>query len=120
VLLAGSFGVVKSTASALGEEIGWRGFLVPELFKSTGFTGSVDHWRGVELLALSFIDLGRLQQRDADVVWPDVFHGYGNFHLFCVRLDEAKVWKPVERSDSSREPQSLRPRDFYSIDPRYR
>lgn len=40
VLLAGSFGVVKSMASALGEEIGWRGFLVPELFKSTGFTGT--------------------------------------------------------------------------------
>ena len=38
ILLAGTFGVVKSTASALGEEIGWRGFLVPELFKTTSFT----------------------------------------------------------------------------------
>jgi CAAX protease family protein len=40
ILLAGSFGVVKSMASALGEEIGWRGFLVPELFKNIGFTGT--------------------------------------------------------------------------------
>jgi uncharacterized protein len=40
VLLAGSFGVVRSMASALGEEIGWRGFLVPELSKSVGFTGT--------------------------------------------------------------------------------
>ena len=36
----GSFGLVKSIANALGEEIGWRGFLVPELFKTTGLTGT--------------------------------------------------------------------------------
>ena len=30
VLLMGSFGLVGSLARALGEEIGWRGFLVPD------------------------------------------------------------------------------------------
>jgi len=40
VLLAGSFGLVRSLASALGEEIGWRGFLVPELSKTVGFTST--------------------------------------------------------------------------------
>src|SRR5258708_9940716 len=40
VLLVGTFGLAKSLASALGEEIGWRGFLVPQLFKSVGFTGT--------------------------------------------------------------------------------
>jgi membrane protease YdiL (CAAX protease family) len=38
ILTAGTFGVIKSMASALGEEIGWRGFLVPELSKTTSFT----------------------------------------------------------------------------------
>ncbi len=40
VLVAGTLGVVKSMVSALGEEIGWRGFFVPQLFKSLGFTGT--------------------------------------------------------------------------------
>lgn len=40
VLVAGTLGVIKSMASALGEEIGWRGFLVPELFKTTSFTAT--------------------------------------------------------------------------------
>src|SRR5271167_1758860 len=38
VLFGGTVGMVRGMASALGEEIGWRGFLVPELFKTTGFT----------------------------------------------------------------------------------
>lgn len=38
VLLTAIFGTISSMSSALGEEIGWRGFLVPELYKNLGFT----------------------------------------------------------------------------------
>jgi len=38
VLLIGTFGMVEGMATGLGEEIGWRGFLVPELFKTTSYT----------------------------------------------------------------------------------
>ena len=40
VLLIGSFGMVGSLSHALGEEIGWRGFLVPELAKNVSFTST--------------------------------------------------------------------------------
>ena len=39
-LLVGTYGLIRSVASALGEEIGWRGFLVPELSKTTSFTAT--------------------------------------------------------------------------------
>src|SRR5262249_28332160 len=38
IVLTGVYGLVRSTASALGEEIGWRGFLVPELSRTFSFT----------------------------------------------------------------------------------
>lgn len=40
VVLMGTFGMVDSLSTALGEEIGWRGFLVPELSKTVSFTGT--------------------------------------------------------------------------------
>lgn len=38
VSFTGAFGIFGSMSSALGEEIGWRGFLVPELAKRFSFT----------------------------------------------------------------------------------
>lgn len=38
LVVAATLGVAMSCVSALGEEIGWRGFLVPELAKVTTFT----------------------------------------------------------------------------------
>ena len=38
ILFIGIVGIIPSALTALGEEIGWRGFFVPELYKSQGFT----------------------------------------------------------------------------------
>lgn len=40
IALTGTFGLVGSLSHALGEEIGWRGFLVPELSRTTSFTAT--------------------------------------------------------------------------------
>jgi membrane protease YdiL (CAAX protease family) len=40
IVLTGTYGMIRSVSSALGEEIGWRGFLVPELSKTTSFTAT--------------------------------------------------------------------------------
>jgi membrane protease YdiL (CAAX protease family) len=38
VLLQATVGIIRACAYALGEEIGWRGFLVPELARALSFT----------------------------------------------------------------------------------
>jgi membrane protease YdiL (CAAX protease family) len=38
VSFTGTIGIIKSCANALGEEIGWRGFLVPRLFNKLGYS----------------------------------------------------------------------------------
>lgn len=41
VLLTGTIGMVASVSTALGEEIGWRGFFAPRMIEQAGFTGGV-------------------------------------------------------------------------------
>jgi CAAX protease family protein len=60
VLLTATLGLVGKTSRALGEEIGWRGFLVPELNKVVGFFGvgtiSGLMWAAYHYPALLFAD----------------------------------------------------------------
>ena len=63
LVLSGTVGVVRGLASALGEEIGWRGFFVPELAKQMSFTrlsilsGLVwGAWHGPDILLGGYAD----------------------------------------------------------------
>ena len=40
LFFVGTTGMIRSCSTALGEEIGWRGFLVPELARQTSFTAT--------------------------------------------------------------------------------
>ncbi|CAM2899638.1 CPBP family intramembrane metalloprotease [Chryseobacterium flavum] len=46
IILMSSFGMVRSIGSALGEEIGWRGFLTPQLANISSYTAT-SLWMGV-------------------------------------------------------------------------
>jgi uncharacterized protein len=78
VLLTATLGLVGKTSRALGEEIGWRGFLVPELAK-------VPAWYGltcftVMVVADSFI-LAWLTLRSGSL-WPAaILHGSHNLFI---------------------------------------
>ena len=109
VLLTATLGMVAKMSRALGEEIGWRGFLVPELSKVVGFSGtaiisglmwavyhypillfadynaSTPAWYGlicftIMVVAFSFI-LAWLTLRSGSL-WPAaIFHGSHNLFI---------------------------------------
>lgn len=61
-IMNGVIGMFASISTALGEEIGWRGFLVPELAKKMSYTGSfTDYWPNLGCMALPLISFWKLQ-----------------------------------------------------------
>src|SRR6202521_6174477 len=79
ILLTATLGMVGKTSRALGEEIGWRGFLVPELAKVVGFPGvgliSGLMWAAYHYPALIFADYN---------AGGPVWYGLGCFTLMVV------------------------------------
>jgi membrane protease YdiL (CAAX protease family) len=97
VLLVATTGMVAAVARALGEEIGWRGFLAPLLVRRLGFgwgaliTGLIWTAWHVPLLAFGLPQLG------AAVVRPHLLHGDGRgfeLHPDLAKLEVGKRMAP--------------------------
>jgi len=109
IVLTGSFGLVISVALALGEEIGWRGFMVPELAKTKSFTvtalvsgtvwavghypsllfsdynGGTPAWYGIpcftaQIVAMSFV-LAWLRLKSGSVWTAAIMHATHNLYI---------------------------------------
>jgi len=87
ILLTATLGMVGKTSRALGEEIGWRGFLVPELAKVVGFPGvgliSGLMWAAYHYPALIFADYN---------AGGPVWYGLGCFTLMVVADSFILAW----------------------------
>lgn len=94
VLLTATLGLVGKTSRALGEEIGWRGFLVPELNKVVGFTGvgliSGLMWAVYHFPVLLFADYNN---------GAPAWYGLGCFTLMVVADSFVMAWLTL-RSNS--------------------
>ena len=99
VLLQGTVGMVTGVATAAGEEIGWRGFLVPELAKVLPFTG-VALVSGL-IWASWHYAITPIVYRDADLpawFWLLSFTFVAvaiSFAQAWLRLKSDSVWPPI-------------------------
>jgi membrane protease YdiL (CAAX protease family) len=92
-------GLVQAAASVLGEEIGWRGFLVPELFKLESFTRTA--LASGLLWALWALPLMLLTQHELGTIdWLSI--GYRTVMMIAIavalawlRLRSGSVWSTV-------------------------
>jgi membrane protease YdiL (CAAX protease family) len=87
VLLTATLGLVGKTSRALGEEIGWRGFLVPELSKVVGF-GGVGLISGLMWAAYHFPVLLFADYNNGTPPW----YGLGCFTLMVVADSYILAW----------------------------
>lgn len=116
-LLLGSVGLARSMANALGEEIGWRGFLAPALVARLGFTGGAlvtgAIWGG---MAPAGAAVCRLQRRHAVVVRVRLFPGGGAVEQRDHDLAALALGQLVDGRADACQPQSLYPGFLYPDD----
>ncbi len=101
--LASTAGMVFSCSSALGEEIGWRGFLVPELARRMNF-GSTALVSGC-IWSLPDPHLRRLQRGHSHLVRAHLLHGPGRRDQLHLRLDAPAIGELMDGRAAPREPQ---------------
>jgi membrane protease YdiL (CAAX protease family) len=98
LLVVGTIGVIQNCATTLGEEIGWRGFLVPELAKRFSFTATAV-LSGV-IWALWHVPIIVFAGYNAGTGWYGMAVVSANMILFCfvltwLRLKSGSLWTAV-------------------------
>jgi uncharacterized protein len=99
-LIMATFGVVASCFTALGEEIGWRGLLVPELFKQTSFTATVLISGGIWVVWHYPVILFANYNNSGTPIWFSLICfsllGFGlSFATAWLRLKSGSLWPAV-------------------------
>ena len=103
LLLTASIGIIGSLSTALGEEIGWRGFLLPRLTGQFGFTiGCL--FSGIIWAVWHFPPavIRRLQLRHRQALRPGLFHRNGHRERLPDGLAAAQVGQPVALRHAAR------------------
>jgi membrane protease YdiL (CAAX protease family) len=94
-----TLGFLESALFAAGEELGWRGLLVPELAKLTGYTrvslGSAAVWAVYHYPLLLFADYHSAAPRGYALVFFTVTITAGCFVYAWFRLRSGSVWTAV-------------------------
>lgn len=90
---------IARLSTALGEEIGWRGFLVPELAKTTSFTNlsllSGIIWAAWHSPLLLFADYNAGTNRWYAMICFTVMIVSGSFIFAWLRLKSGSLWTPA-------------------------
>src|SRR5262249_23099094 len=96
VLMTATVGMVGKLSRALGEEIGWRGFLVPELSKVVGFPGigliSGLMWAAYHYPVLLFADYNADAPRWYGVTCFTIWVVGGSFIMAWLTLRARSLW----------------------------